>query len=110
MSSDADKKEQKRLQSKEYEQREYRKEKRRLASATHAKEQKLINTMKRLEKHTDAELMHIMMVKCEELGIDYESNEIALKIASLVLSGSRNVQKSDINIDISDKKPTSTSA
>lgn len=99
---DIDRKEQRRLKSKEYEQQPHRKEKRRDESIALAKQKKIINTMLRLESHTQDELLHIAMLKCDELVMDYKLYETALKTAIAILGGSRNVQSDRTEHSISD--------
>ena len=110
MSTVTDYKLQERARLAEYEQEPHRKEKRRIASATHAKEQKIITTMKRLEKHTVDELLFIIMLKCGELGIEYESNEPIYKAVCGILASSRNDQNNGPNVCISVTQPSETEA
>ena len=73
--SDAERKEQRRLKSIEYEQREHRKEKSRRESSERCRQKKLLSTASRFGEHDLDDLLIIAMLRCHELGVDYASNE-----------------------------------
>ena len=106
---ESDKKEHKRLWQKEYDQRECQKERRRSASLALGKQKKVINTMLRLESHTQDELLHIARLKCNELGVNYDLFETALKTAIAIL-GARNVQSDLTNDSISEQRANQPTA
>ena len=108
--SELDKKEHKRLWQKEYDQRECQKEKRRSASLALGKQKKLINTMLRLESHTQDELLYIAQLKCKELGVNYDLFETALKTAIAILGGSRSIQSDLTNVSISEQQAYQSTA
>ena len=85
--SDAERKEQRRLKSIEYEQREYRKEKSRRESSERCRQKKLLSTASRFSEHDLDDLLIIAMLRCRELGVDYAANENAILGVMRLLHG-----------------------
>lgn len=108
--SEVNKKEQKRLWQKEYDQRECQKEKRRSASLALGKQKKIVNTMLRLESHTQDELLLIAQLKCNELGVNYDLFETAIKTTLAILGGSRSDQSDLTNVSISEQQANQSTA
>ena len=75
---------------KEYEQRDYRKEKSRVESRERCRQKKLLSTAARFEEHSFDELLIIAMLRCQELGIDYKENENVIMTTMKLLHGSKN--------------------
>lgn len=110
MSTDAERKEQTRLKSKEYEQREHRKEKSRHESSERCRQKKLLSTASRFSEHDLEELLVIAMLRCRELGIDYTANEHVLVTAMRLLHGPENDQSGRANSSITEPQANQTTA
>jgi hypothetical protein len=70
-----------------YDQRDDRKEIRRMMSIAKSKERKLATTDKRFRQHSVDELMSIARSRCIEDGIDFEANRVQIEAVLRILHG-----------------------
>ena len=93
MSTDAERKEQKRLKSVVYEQNEFRKEKKRHDSMERYRQKKMITTASRFEEHSLEDLLIISALRCRELKLDFVTHEKEILHVMRLLHGPRNDQR-----------------
>lgn len=104
--SEADLKEQKRIQQAEYARLPHRMAKSRADSSERCRQKKIITTSRRFEEHPIGELMMMAVMKCHELGIDYSEHEPLFLRVFEIMHTTAHDQSIGRDVDIITTQPT----